>query len=242
MYEVLIMIRLDKLLSNMGKGSRSEITKIIKSGKVTVNGKVIKDPSYKADEINDIVCMNGEEVTFKKHFYIMLNKPSGYVTATEDNFNKTVLDLIDDPLINKKVAPAGRLDIDTEGFVFLTSDGDLNHFITGPKSHVRKRYLIHSKEYISDEDIKKLEDGVTLDDGYVTKKAKVIRESDKVYYMDLYEGKFHQVKRMLKAVGNEVIYLKRIIIGNLALDETLALGDYRELNEYETELLKGKEE
>ena len=236
------MIRLDKLLSNMGKGSRSEITKIIKSGKVTVNGKVIKDPSYKADEINDIVCMNGEEVTFKKHFYIMLNKPSGYVTATEDNFNKTVLDLIDDPLINKKVAPAGRLDIDTEGFVFLTSDGDLNHFITGPKSHVRKRYLIHSKEYISDEDIKKLEDGVTLDDGYVTKKAKVIRESDKVYYMDLYEGKFHQVKRMLKAVGNEVIYLKRIIIGNLALDETLALGDYRELNEYETELLKGKEE
>jgi len=236
------MIRLDKLLSNMGKGSRSEITKIIRSGCVTVNGKVIKDPSYKADEENDNIILNGEEVSFKKHFYIMLNKPQGYVTATDDNYNKTVIDLIDEPLLKKRVSPAGRLDIDTEGFVFLTSDGDLNHFITGPKCHVRKRYLIHSRDYIDDDVIRKLEEGVTLDDGYVTKKAKVIRESEKVYYMDLYEGKFHQVKRMLKAVGNEVLYLKRIIIGNLMLDSELELGKYRELTENEIELIKGKEE
>ena len=236
------MKRLDKLLSNMGKGSRSEITKLIRSGKATVNGKVIKDPSFKANEEKDEVCLNGESVLYKEHFFIMLNKPQGYVTATEDNFNKTVLDLIDDPLLKKRVAPAGRLDIDTEGFVFLTSDGDLNHFITGPKSHVRKRYLIHSREFISDEDIERLEKGVTLDDGYVTKEARVIRESEKVYYMDLHEGKFHQVKRMLKAVGNEVMYLKRIMIGNLMLDENLALGEYREITDYEKELLKGKEE
>ena len=223
----------------MGKGSRSEITKIIRGGNVSINGKVIKDPSYKTDEENDVVALFGEEVTFKKHFYVMLNKPQGYVTATEDNYNKTVLDLIDDPLIKKKVSPAGRLDIDTEGFVFLTSDGDLNHFITGPKCHVRKRYLVNSESELSENDMKKLEEGVTLDDGYLTKPAKIIKESEKVYYLDLYEGKFHQVKRMLEAVNNKVVYLKRIIIGNLYLDENLELGEYRELTEEEIEKLKG---
>lgn len=235
------MIRLDKLLSNMGKGSRSELTKVIKKGSVTVNNKVIKDPSFKVDEENDDVCFSGEKVTFKKYLYIMLNKPQGYVTATEDNYNKTVLDLIDDPLIKKRVAPAGRLDIDTEGFVFLTDDGDLNHFITGPRCHVRKRYLVHLKEKLTDEDVEKLEKGVTLDDGYLTKEARVIRVSDTVCYMDLYEGKFHQVKRMLEAVNNKVIYLKRIIIGNLNLDDSLELGCYRELTNEEIELIKGKE-
>lgn len=235
------MIRLDKLLSNMGKGSRSEISKVIKSGKVTVNGNVVKDPSFKTDENKDSVFLNKEEVLFKKHFYVMLNKPQGYVTATEDNFNKTVLDLIDDPLIKKRVAPAGRLDIDTEGFVFLTSDGDLNHYITGPKSHVRKRYLVYTRDILTDSDIKELESGVTLDDGYLTKEARVIRKSEKEYYLDIYEGKFHQVKRMLKAVGNEVTYLKRVIIGNLTLDESLELGKYRELTEIEIDKIKEKD-
>lgn len=233
------MIRLDKFLSNMGKGSRSEITKIIRGGNVSVNDKIIKDPSFKTDEENDTVILFGEEVTFKNHFYVMLNKPQGYVTATEDNYNKTVLDLIDDPLLKKRVSPAGRLDIDTEGFVFLTSDGDLNHFITGPKCHVRKRYLVHSESELSDEDMKKLEDGVVLDDGYLTKPAKIIRKEKKEYYLDLYEGKFHQVKRMLEAVNNKVVYLKRIIIGNLELDESLEPGEYRELTKEEIEKVKG---
>lgn len=235
------MIRLDKLLSNMGKGSRSELTKVIKKGSVTVNGKVIKDPSFKVDEENDDVFFSGEKVTFKKYLYIMLNKPQGYVTATEDNYNKTVLDLIDDPLIKKRVAPAGRLDIDTEGFVFLTDDGDLNHFITGPRCHVRKRYLVHLKEKLTDKDIKNLEKGVTLDDGYLTKESKVIPIDDYKCYLDLYEGKFHQVKRMMEAVNNKVVYLKRIIIGNLTLDDSLELGEYRELDLNEIELIKGKE-
>ena len=223
----------------MGKGTRSEITKIIRGGNVCVNGIIIKDPSHKTNEENDMVTLFGEEVNFKKHFYIMLNKPAGYVTATEDNFNKTVLDLIDDPLIKKKVAPAGRLDIDTEGFVFLTSDGELNHYITGPKCHVRKRYLVHSESEISKENMKRLEAGVTLNDGYLTKPAKIIKKEEKVYYLDLYEGKFHQVKRMLEAVNNKVVYLKRIIIGNLELDEKLGLGEYRELTKEEIEKVKG---
>ena len=235
------MIRLDKLLSNMGKGSRSELVKIIKKGGVTVNSVVAKDPSMKVDEQKDEVLFFGEKVTFKKYLYIMLNKPQGYVTATEDNYNKTVLDLIDDPLIKKRVAPAGRLDIDTEGFVFLTDDGDLNHFITGPKCHVRKRYLVHHANKLDKCDIEKLETGVTLDDGYHTKEARVIPISDDKCYMDLYEGKFHQVKRMFAAVDNKVIFLKRIIIGNLELDESLKTGEYRELTCDEIELIQGKE-
>ena len=235
------MIRIDKYLSNMGKGSRSELSKIIKKGSVTVNGTVIKDTSFKVDETKDVVTFKGEEVTFKKNLYIMLNKPKGYVTATEDNYNKTVLDLIDDPLIKKRVAPAGRLDIDTEGFVFLTDDGDLNHFITGPKCHVRKRYLVHLRDKLSEEDIMNLEKGVTLDDGYLTKEAKVIRLCEDKCLIDLYEGKFHQVKRMFEAVNNKVIYLKRIIIGNLILDDNLELGKYRELTNEEIELIKGNE-
>lgn len=235
------MIRLDKLLSNMGNGSRSELTKYIRNGNATVNGKIVKDPSYKVDEINDEIIFMGQSVTFQKHFYLMLNKPQGYVTATEDNYNKTVLDLIDNPLHKKRVAPAGRLDIDTEGFVFLTDDGDLNHFITGPKCHVRKRYLVYLESEVSDEDITKLEKGVILDDGYLTKPAKVIRISADKCYIDLYEGKFHQVKRMFQSVNNKVIYLKRIIIGNLELDSGLELGEYRELTDAEVELIKGKE-
>lgn len=235
------MIRLDKLLSNMGKGSRSELVKLIKKGAVTVNSVTVKDPSFKVDEITDSVSFFGEPVKFQKFIYVMLNKPQGYVTATEDNYNKTVLDLIDNPLIKKRVAPAGRLDIDTEGFVFLTDDGDLNHYITGPKCHVRKRYLVHLELPLLEASVKQLEAGVTLDDGYVTKEAKVIPIDDDKCYMDLYEGKFHQVKRMFEAVGNKVIYLKRVIIGNLPLDEALELGEYRELNDKEIELLKERE-
>ena len=235
------MIRLDKFLSNMGKGSRAELNKNIKKGLASVNGIVVKDPSHKVDESKDSVSFMGETVSFKKFFYVMLNKPQGYVTATEDNYNKTVLDLIEDPLLRKRIAPAGRLDIDTEGFVFLTDDGDLNHFITGPKCHVRKRYLVHLEEVLSDEDIQSLEKGVVLDDGYHTKECYIVKLDEKKCYIDLYEGKFHQVKRMFASVGNKVVYLKRIIIGNLILDEKLNLGEYRELEDFEIELIKGKE-
>ncbi len=234
------MIRLDKLLSNMGKGSRSELTKIIRKGMVSVNSNIVKDPSFKVNEEKDEVFYMGEKVVFKSNLYVMLNKPQGYITSTEDDYNKTVLDLILDPLIKKRVAPAGRLDIDTEGFVFLTDDGDLNHFITGPRCHVRKRYLVHLRDTLSDEDIVKLENGVILDDGYLTKKSKVIPIEDKKCYIDLYEGKFHQVKRMFESVNNKVIYLKRTIIGNLELDETLEPGQYRELKDFELELIKGR--
>ena len=234
------MIRLDKLLSNMGKGSRSELTKIIRKGMVSVNSNIVKDPSFKVNEEKDEVFYMGEKVVFKSNLYVMLNKPQGYITSTEDDYNKTVLDLILDPLIKKRVAPAGRLDIDTEGFVFLTDDGDLNHFITGPRCHVRKRYLVHLRDVLSDEDIVKLENGVILDDGYLTKKSKVIPIEDKKCYIDLYEGKFHQVKRMFESVNNKVIYLKRTIIGNLELDEMLEPGQYRELKDFELELIKGR--
>lgn len=232
------MIRLDKYLSDMNIGTRSESTKLIKRGEVIVNGSVIKSTSFKVNEKSDIVSVSGKEVKYKKYFYIMLNKPQGYITATEDNYNKTVMDLIDNPLIKKRVAPSGRLDIDTEGFVFMTDDGQLNHFITGPKNHVKKKYLVHLRDKLSDDAIINLENGVILDDGYKTKVAEVYRIDDNKCYLIISEGKFHQVKRMFKAVNNEVIYLKRTQIGNLPLDDSLNLGEYREISQEEVNLLK----
>ena len=230
------MIRLDKLLSEMGAGSRKEVTKYIRSGSVTVDGEIIKSPDTKVSESADIVCM-GEKIKYKQFFYIMLNKPQGYVTATKDNVNPTVLELIDDELLAKRVSPAGRLDIDTEGFVFLTDDGALNHKITGPKGHVRKRYYVELEKPLSEEQKDKLEKGVTLDDGYLTRPAKMEIINEHSCYLDLWEGKFHQVKRMFASVSNKVVYLKRTIIGSLPLDENLEPGEYREITDEELELL-----
>ncbi len=235
------MIRIDKFLGNMGIGTRTEVQKMIRRGEVQVNGKAVASPKEKIEETADIVLVNGCQITYRKHFHLMMNKPSGYVTATIDNVYPTVIDLVEDAFIAGKVMPAGRLDVDTEGFVFLTSDGDLNHFITGPKNHIRKTYYAEIEGCLTEEDISAFAEGITLEDGYVTKPGELeILESAPLSkcHVTISEGKFHQVKRMFLALGKKVTYLKRIQMGNLKLDPSLALGESREISEKELELIK----
>ncbi|OPJ55925.1 pseudouridine synthase [Alkalithermobacter paradoxus] len=233
--------RLDKILSNLGYGSRTEIKKYCKYGIVTVNGEVIKNSSVHVDPQNDEIIFDGEKVNYRKYIYIMLNKPQGYISATYDDVEKTVIDIIDPEYKVFDPFPVGRLDKDTEGLLVLTNDGQLSHRVLSPKKHVPKVYYAKIDGLVTDEDVKAFKDGVTLDDGYKTMPSylKILR-SDEISEIEvkIYEGKYHQVKRMFEAVDKKVIYLKRISMGNLKLDESLALGEYRELTEEEIKLLE----
>ena len=235
------MILIDKFLGNMGIGTRTEVQKMIRRGEVLVNGHAVHLPKEKISEETDSVTVNGCAVTYRKHIHLMMNKPAGYVTATADNLYPTVIDLIDDPFIASKVMPAGRLDVDTEGFVFLTSDGDLNHFITGPKNHIPKTYYAEVEGILEASDQEAFEKGILLEDGYVTKPGKLeiieAKERSKCF-VTLSEGKFHQVKRMFLCLGKKVVFLKRIRMGHLDLDPDLNPGESRELTEEELDLLK----
>ena len=225
----------------MGIGTRTEVQKMIRRGEVLVNGHAVHLPKEKIFEETDAVTVNGYAVTYRKHIHLMMNKPAGYVTATTDNLYPTVIDLIDDPFIASKVMPAGRLDVDTEGFVFLTSDGDLNHFITGPKNHIPKTYYAEVEGILEAADQAAFEKGILLEDGYVTKPGKLeIIEAKEISkcFVTLSEGKFHQVKRMFLCRGKEVVFLKRIRMGHLDLDPDLKPGESRELTEKELDLLK----
>lgn len=228
-------MRLDKFLANSGIGSRKEVKELIKQGLVFVNDERIKNSDKNINEIKDVIKIRDKCIEYRKYVYIMLNKPQNVISATEDNKHKTVIDLIKG-YDTYNIFPVGRLDIDTEGLLLLTNDGKLSHNLLSPKKHVEKEYFVKLKENINDIDINKVENNIELEDGYICKKAKIKRLSKNELNISITEGKFHQVKRMFKAVGNEVIFLKRVRMANILLDKNLKSGEYRELTENE---LKG---
>ena len=234
-----IMIRLDKYLADMGIGTRTEVKKVVRQGKVSVDGMIVKNPDVKIDENKQSVVCNGQTVEYKSYEYYMLNKPAGVVSATSDSKEKTVVDLIDEKK-RKDLFPVGRLDKDTEGLLLITNDGELAHKLLSPKKHVDKLYYAKVEGVVTEEDIDTFAKGLDIGDGEYTKPAKLtILISDAISEIELtiQEGKFHQVKRMFEAVGKKVIYLKRLSMGTLKLDTNLALGEYRPLTKEEFEKL-----
>ncbi len=229
-------LRLDKFLSSEGIASRSEVGKAARSGNVTVNGGVVTRADMQVDPDKDKVTFFGREVTYKKFVYVMLNKPEGYVSATEDGREKTVLELLPEELQKRELFPCGRLDKNTVGLMLLTDNGSLSHFLLSPKRHVSKKYRFVSKFPITEEAKAQLETGVDIG-GYVTKPCSVEILPDGGY-ITLTEGKYHQIKLMLDAVGNKVRELERITFGPLTLDESLARGEWRYLNDEEIKLLE----
>ena len=253
-----MQMRLDKFLANSGIGTRKEVKEILKNRKVSVNDVFVKDGKIHIDEEEDVMKYENKIISYKPFVYIMMNKPAGVISATEDNRHKTVIDLLNDEYRTYDIFPVGRLDIDTEGLLLLTNDGILSHNLLSPKKHVDKKYFVKIANSLSENDIKTLENGIKLEEDFVTKKAKIEiicnnfekesenfdfgenenNQNENLVYITISEGKFHQVKRMFKAVGNEVLYLKRVKMGNLLLDEKLELGEYRELTEEELDNLK----
>lgn len=232
--------RIDKVLSNLGYGSRKDIKKLCKSGDVSIDGEIIKDSSYKFEPENSKILVKGEEVIYRENIYLMMNKPQGVVSATVDNLHETVIDLIDDEFKAFDPFPVGRLDIDTEGLLMISSDGKLSHQLLSPKKHVAKTYYAEVEGKVTDEDIREFANGVYIEDDYKTLPAKLnILESGEISKIELtiVEGKFHQVKRMFQAVDKEVVYLRRMSMGTLTLDPELELGEYRELTQEELENL-----
>lgn len=233
-------MRIDKMLANLGYGSRKDVKKLLKDGAVEVNDSKVKDPKQHVDPEKDTVTINGEIVEYKEFIYLMLNKPQGVISATEDSAHQTVLDLLEVEDLVFSPFPVGRLDKDTEGLLLLTNDGQLAHRLLSPKKHVPKTYFAVINSEVTQEDVEAFKKGVVLDDGYHTKpgELKIIKSgitSD--IELTITEGKFHQVKRMFEAVGKRVIYLKRMSMGPLILDDSLELGEYRELTEEEVSLL-----
>lgn len=222
------MIRLDKFLCEAGAGSRSEVKLLIKKGRVTINGAVAKAPETKVDEKNDQVALDAQPLSYEKFVYYMLHKPAGVVTATRDNHEKTVMELLKDAP-GKDLFPAGRLDKDTEGLLLITNDGALSHRLLSPAKHVDKTYLVRTKAPVTDEMRRRLEEGVDIGDEKPTLPAKTELTEGGGLLLTVTEGRFHQVKRMLSAVGNEVVYLKRLSMGPLVLDGALSKGEYRAL-------------
>ena len=218
---------LDKYLVECGIGSRKEVKKIIDNKLVSVNDKIISSSKENVDEEKDIVKYRDEIIKYKKFRYYILNKKGGYITAVDDPKDKTVMDLLPEWVIKKDLAPVGRLDKDTEGLLLLTNDGQLNHRLLSPKSHVDKTYYAELENNISEDDLEKLRKGVDIG-GYVTMPALAEKIGDKKIHLTIKEGKFHQVKKMLEAVGNKVVYLKRISFGNLKLND-MELGEVREV-------------
>ena len=237
-------MRLDKFLANSGIGTRKEVKEFLKKKKISVNDIFVKDGKIHIDEKKDVIKYENEVISYKPFVYIMMNKPAGVISATEDSHHKTVIDLLNNKYRTYDVFPVGRLDIDTEGLLLLTNDGILSHNLLSPKKHVDKKYYVKIAKPLSENDVKTLENGIKLEENFVTKKAKVeiisedLESNSYRVYITICEGKFHQVKRMFKAVDNEVLYLKRIKMGNLLLDQNLKLGEYRELTEEELDELK----
>lgn len=259
------LIRIDKFLAEMSVGTRSEVKKMIRAGRVTVNDEEVKRPEQKVDPDNDIVSVDGNLVIYSQYEYFMLNKPAGYVSATKDDEHMTVLELISEKSRND-LFPVGRLDIDTEGLLLITNDGELSHKLLSPKSHVDKTYFLLTKGRVTEDDVDLLEKGIDIGDEKPTLPANVsdisvvkwddiksyhdnilsakeFDEKDRLgefttLYLTIHEGRYHQVKRMMAKVGKPVLYLKRVSMGTLKLDEKLSVGDYRKLTEKEIEDIK----
>ena len=229
-------MRLDKFISTTTTLSRAEAKKIIKKG-ILINDILIKSPDYKVDEFNDQVIVNGNRLVYQKYVYIMMNKPKNTVSATEDAIERTVVDILRDEDRIYKVFPVGRLDKDTEGLMLLTNDGELAHKLISPKKDVEKKYYVEVSGELKNEHLEIIKEGVTLEDGYRCKPARLeildTSEGNSKANIFITEGKFHQVKRMMKSLGTTVTYLKRLSIGSLKLDENLKLGEYRYLTDDE---------
>ncbi len=233
-------MRLDRFLAECGIGTRTEVKKLIRSGAVLVNDTKSLKADVHVDEETDIVTVDGKRAVYRKFVYLMLNKPAGYLSSTRDGKQPTVMELVPEEYRHFEVFPVGRLDIDTEGFLLMTNDGDLAHRLLSPKKHIPKTYVARLEKGVTEKDVETFQNGVTLDDGYVTMPAKLRGLSDEEPFFGeviINEGKFHQVKRMFEAVGNRVLFLKRTKMNNLELDENLPLGQVRELTEEEMKLL-----
>ncbi|MBO6298981.1 MAG: rRNA pseudouridine synthase [Lachnospiraceae bacterium] len=229
-------MRLDKYLADMHVGTRSEVKEQIRKGRVQVNGSVVKDPGLGVSA-EDRVEADGVQIGYQEHFYYMLNKPAGILTATEDRKQPTVLDLFPENL-RKNLAPVGRLDKDTVGLLLITDDGALAHRLLAPKSHVDKVYLAGTDLPVTDEDVKRFAGGMTLADGTHLMPAGLEILSPDRSRVTIHEGKFHQIKRMFEACGKKVVYLKRLSMGTLTLDPTLPEGEWRELTKEEVRMLR----
>ena len=234
-------MRLDKCLADCGLGTRSEVKSLLKAKRITVNGKVVNNGKVQVNPETDDIMFDGEKIQYEEFVYIIMNKPKGVVSATEDNLHKTVLDLIDPLYFKKGVFPVGRLDIDTHGLLLLTNDGELAHRLLSPKKHVTKIYQARVEGVMTAEDVTAFEKGIVLSDGTECMPARLdilsTTQDESVVQIHLKEGKFHQVKRMVKACGKTVVDLQRLTMGPLKLDESLALGESRPLTEEELESL-----
>ena len=227
-------MRIDKFISEQEGFSRSETKTLIKKGQISVNGERAKNADMKIDPEKDRVTLNGKEIIYRKFMYIMLNKPEGVICATRDGLSATVLELLPDSLIRKGLFPAGRLDKDTEGFVFITDDGALAHKMLSPRSHIEKEYEVTLEKPCEKEYIDIFASGITIDGDEKCLPARLIPTADpyKVNLI-LHEGKYHQIKRMMIAVGNRVVHLKRIRMGGIVLDPSLPIGKAREITQKE---------
>lgn len=228
------MMRLDKYLSNQTCYSRKQIKQFIHKKKVKVNNSIITKEDYQVDYENDAIFLDEDQINYQKFYYYMLNKPSGYITSNLDN-GEIVMNLINEATMYH-LFPVGRLDKNTEGLLLITNDGELSHKLCSPKNKINKTYRCHTKFPLTIQDITALENGVILDDGYQTLPTNVIQISENIIDITIYEGKFHQIKRMMKAVHNQVTYLKRTQFATLALND-LPLGKYRPLTNTEIETL-----
>ena len=246
------LIRLDKYMADMGVGTRSEVKQFIKKGRISINGEIIKQPEYKVDVVCQKVLFDNKEIGYAQYEYFMLNKPAGVVSAVTDSKDTTVVELIVDAK-RKDLFPVGRLDKDTEGLLLITNDGELSHELLSPNKHIAKTYYAKIKGEVTKDDVDVFSKGILLEKETVREEKSekqiktlpanlVILKSGEISEIELTicEGKFHQVKRMFEAVGKEVIYLKRISMGNLVLDKKLSIGEYRHLTEEEILMLKNK--
>ena len=232
------MMRLDKYLCETGFGTRSQVKDLLKKGQVMVNGEVIKKPELKINETTDQILCQGKKASYQKNIYLMLHKPAGVVSATEDNREKTVLDLVRPEDRKNGLFPVGRLDKDTEGLLLLTDDGELAHRLLSPKKHVDKTYYAKIDGQVTEEHVKQFREGLDIGDEKKTLPAVLtILLSGPVSEIEvtIHEGRLHQIKRMFEAVGCKVTYLKRLSMGSLVLDETLPPEEYRPLTEAELE-------
>lgn len=230
-------MRLDRFLAETGAASRSEATKLIRASKVTVDGAVVRDPSRHIDPEKAAVCLSGAPLRWKEFLYVMLNKPQGYVSATEDR-GPTVMDLLDPAFVRLGLFPCGRLDIDTVGFLLVTNDGALGHELLSPKHHVDKTYRFRCDPAIGEKERQKLEEGVDIGDTLTRPASVTLYGTPGEGEITIREGKFHQIKRMFEAVGSKIVFLERIRFGGVELDETLERGQWRYLTPEEEAILR----
>ena len=233
------MERIDKIIASQGQYSRKEVKALIAKRRIAVDGRVVSSSSEKADPMTMLLTVDGKPLEFKRNLYLVLNKPKGYVSATEDREHPTVLELVPQEYRGRNLFPAGRLDRDTTGLMIITDDGVLAHNILAPKKHVPKRYHVELDIPVTEEMRLAFSEGVMLNDG-VCKAADLIKTGEKTAEVTLREGRYHQIKRMFGCFGAEVVELKRFGMGRLTLPEDLAEGECREMSEEELALLQKK--